>query len=79
MVLTTWKGEKVCKGDITVAKNYLTEKEINSLNRIVNIYLEKENFFEWCGKTIFFKLSYGLFLMKKEDFIETNCHVPVTY
>lgn len=28
------------KGDITVAKNYLTEKEINSLNRIVNMYLD---------------------------------------
>ena len=38
MGLTTWKGEKVRKGDITVAKNYLTEKEIKSLNRIVTMY-----------------------------------------
>lgn len=40
MGLTTWKGEKVRKGDITVAKNYLTEKEIKSLNRIVTMYLD---------------------------------------
>jgi len=40
MGLTTWKGDKVRKGDITVAKNYLTEKEIKSLNRIVTMYLD---------------------------------------
>lgn len=40
MGLTNWKGEKVRKGDITVAKNYLTEKEIKSLNRIVTMYLD---------------------------------------
>lgn len=40
MGLTTWKGEKVRKGDIVVAKNYLTEKEIKSLNRIVTMYLD---------------------------------------
>jgi len=37
MGLTTWKGDKVRKGDITVAKSYLTEKEIKSLNRIVTM------------------------------------------
>lgn len=40
MGLTTWKGEKVRKSDITVAKNYLTEAEIKSLNRIVTMYLD---------------------------------------
>ena len=40
MGLTTWKGEVVRKGDITVAKNYLTEKELKSLNRIVTMYLD---------------------------------------
>ena len=40
MGLTTWKGEKVRKKDITVAKNYLTEKELKSLNRIVTMYLD---------------------------------------
>lgn len=40
MGLTTWKGKKVRKADIKVAKNYLTEKEIKSLNRIVSMYLD---------------------------------------
>lgn len=40
MGLTSWKGEKVRKRDITVAKNYLTESEMKSLNRIVTMYLD---------------------------------------
>lgn len=40
MGLTTWKGDKVRKMDVTVAKNYLTEKELKSLNRIVTMYLD---------------------------------------
>ncbi|WP_281882904.1 virulence RhuM family protein [Paenibacillus sp. YYML68] len=40
MGLTSWKGDKVRKSDITVAKNYLTDKEVQSLNRIVTMYLD---------------------------------------
>jgi hypothetical protein len=40
MGLTTWKGDMVRKRDVKVAKNYLTEKEIKSLNRIVTMYLD---------------------------------------
>lgn len=40
MGLTSFKGEEVLKGDVTVAKNYLTEEEIHSLNRIVNMWLD---------------------------------------
>ena len=40
MGLTYWKGTKVRKGDVTVAKNYLTESELRSLNRIVTMYLD---------------------------------------
>lgn len=40
MGLTSWKGDKVRKRDITVAKNYLTESEVKSLNRIVTMYLD---------------------------------------
>jgi hypothetical protein len=38
--LFTWKGEKVRKADILVAKNYLSEDEIDTLNRLVVIFLE---------------------------------------
>ncbi|GAA0607566.1 virulence RhuM family protein [Virgibacillus siamensis] len=40
MGLTSWKGDKVRKQDVIVAKNYLTEKELKSLNRIVTMYLD---------------------------------------
>lgn len=40
MGLTSWKGDKVRKQDITVSKNYLTDKELKSLNRIVTMYLD---------------------------------------
>ena len=40
MGLTTWKGVKVRRADVTVAKNYLEEDEIRQLNRIVTMYLD---------------------------------------
>ena len=40
MGLTTWKGDVVRKGDVTVAKNYLREDEITGLNRIVVMFLD---------------------------------------
>ena len=40
MALTVWKGNKVRKQDITIAKNYLNEDEIDTLNRLVVIFLE---------------------------------------
>lgn len=43
MGLTTWKNSpkgKIVKTDVTVAKNYLTEKELKSLERIVSMYLD---------------------------------------
>jgi len=40
MGLTSWKGSKVRKQDIVVAKNYLSADEIDSLNRLVVIFLE---------------------------------------
>ena len=38
--LLTWKGAQVRKQDILVAKNYLTEDEVDTLNRLVVIFLE---------------------------------------
>ena len=38
--LLTWKGTQVRKQDILVAKNYLTEDEVDTLNRLVVIFLE---------------------------------------
>ena len=38
--LLTWQGDTVRKADIIVAKNYLTEDELDTLNRLVVIFLE---------------------------------------
>ncbi|OGU13445.1 MAG: cell filamentation protein Fic [Geobacteraceae bacterium GWC2_53_11] len=43
MGLTTWKNApdgKIIKTDVVVAKNYLTEKELKSLDRFVTMYLD---------------------------------------
>ena len=40
MGLKSWKGSIVRKGDIIIAKNYLSENEIDTLNRLVTIFLE---------------------------------------
>lgn len=40
MALTTWEGSSVRKQDILIAKNYLSEDEVDTLNRLVVIFLE---------------------------------------
>jgi hypothetical protein len=43
MGLTTWKNApkgSIRKTDVGIAKNYLNEKELNGLNRIVTMYLD---------------------------------------
>lgn len=40
MGLTSWKGTKVRKDDIIIAKNYLSKDELDNLNRLVNVFLE---------------------------------------
>lgn len=44
MGLTAWSGNRVLKRDVTTAKNYLTEKEIDTLNRIVVMFLDQAEF-----------------------------------
>ena len=41
MNLQTWSGTRVRKHDVIVAKNYLTHDEVESLNRLVVIFLEQ--------------------------------------
>ena len=41
MALNTWEGSRVRKADVSVAKNYLTADEIDTLNRLVVIFLEQ--------------------------------------
>jgi len=39
MGLTNWRGAKVRKQDVTIAKNYLNEEELAALNNLVEQYL----------------------------------------
>lgn len=41
MALTTWSGSRVRKHDVIIAKNYLGADEVDTLNRLVVIFLEQ--------------------------------------
>lgn len=41
MALMTWSGSRVRKQDVIVAKNYLSAEEVDTLNRLVVIFLEQ--------------------------------------
>lgn len=41
MALTSWRGTRVKKHDVVIAKNYLSADEIDTLNRLVVIFLEQ--------------------------------------
>ena len=40
MGLTSWEHNEIRRSDVEVAKNYLTEQELNALNKIVTAYLD---------------------------------------
>lgn len=44
MGLTAWKGDRVIKRDVGVAKNYLNSDEIDTLNRITVMFLDQAEF-----------------------------------
>ena len=39
MGLNTWRGDKIRKSDVSIAKNYLNKKELSELNNLVEQYL----------------------------------------
>ena len=52
MALTSWKGARVRREDIFTAKNYLTADEIDTLNRIVAVFLESAELRAKLSKTL---------------------------
>jgi len=44
MGLTAWSGSRALKRDVATAKNYLDEKEIDTLNRITVMFLDQAEF-----------------------------------
>ena len=70
MGLTTWKGApdgKILKSDTVVAKNYLNEKELSRLNRLVTMFIDYAELMaedeqlmsmkDWLGETDRFLLN----------------------
>ena len=40
MSLTSWEGKRIKRSDTEIAKNYLTQTELDALNKIVSAYLD---------------------------------------
>jgi len=71
MGLTTWKNAPkgaIRKTDVGIAKNYLIEKEIDSLNRIVSMYLDYAETQARKGAVMFMKDWVG----KLDAFLQFN-------
>ena len=56
MGLTTWKGANLRKKKyVTLSKNYLNKEELETLNRIVTMYLDYAELFAKNHKQMFMK------------------------
>jgi len=58
MGLTTWKGspnEKIMRSDVVIAKNYLNEKEIDRMNRLVVMFIDFAEFNALDGNVMLMK------------------------
>lgn len=71
MGLTTWKTGEVRKTDVTIAKNYLKEEEIEELNRIVAMWLDYAEDQAKRRKQVFMKD----WEMKLDEFLRFNEHL----
>jgi hypothetical protein len=71
MGLTNWKSwpsGKILKTDVSIAKNYLSEKEIRELEKIVNMYLDYAEL--QASKGVTMKMSDWIW--KLDAFLEFN-------
>lgn len=71
--LTNWKGEVVRKGDVTTAKNYLTDDELRRLNYLVSGFLNYAQDQAERRKVV----HMSDWLSKADQFIEFNDYEPL--
>lgn len=69
-LLTTRPGGIVRKDDVAIAKNYLTEEELHTLNRIVNAYIEFAELQALKRKV----MTMGDWIAKLDDFLKLSEH-----
>ena len=75
MGLTAWKGSIVCKGDVSIAKNYLQQDELEKLNHIVTMYLDYAELQAKRRKTI----TMQEWAEKLDAFLQFNEHDLLTH
>lgn len=68
MGLTSWTGAKPTRADAEIAKNYLNAQELDTLNRIVSIYLDFAEFQALNRKPMYMKD----WIAKLDDFLRTS-------
>lgn len=68
MGLTSWTGGKLRKADVETAKNYLLAEELDTLNRIVNMYLEFAELQALNRKPMYM----GNWIVKLDDFLRLS-------
>lgn len=71
--LTNWKGKVVRKGDVTTAKNYLTDNELQRLNLLVSGFLNYAQDQAERRKVV----HMSDWLTKADQFIEFNDYEPL--
>jgi len=68
MGLTSWRGDRIRKADVGVAKNYLTSDELSMLNLIVDQYLSFAEFQARQRKPMYMRD----WIRKLDDFLKLN-------
>jgi len=68
MGLTAWKGSRIQKTDVTVAKNYLNQDEMEVMNLIVSQYLDFAELQARSGKVMYMRD----WVKKLDDFLTLN-------
>jgi hypothetical protein len=68
MGLTAWKGSRIQKTDVTVAKNYLNQDEMEVMNLIVSQYLDFAELQARSGKVMYMRD----WIKKLDDFLTLN-------
>jgi len=68
MGLTAWKGSRIQKTDVTVAKNYLNQDEMEIMNLIVSQYLDFAELQARSGKVMYMRD----WIKKLDDFLTLN-------
>ena len=79
MGLTSWSGDTIHRSDVEVAKNYLSEAELDALNKIVTAYLDIAEVHALNQEPMYMKdwlETIGDYLkMTRRDILTTSGHV----